>query len=80
MSYLMNVSSSRNAEYYFNYLDKALGTCSNCEKVLLVADFNTYNRAFNKTFLYEQKLSNLVKKKTCFKTLKKIKLHRPFTN
>ena len=34
-------SPSQNDEYYFNYLDKALETYSNYEKILLVGDFNT---------------------------------------
>ena len=63
-------SSSQNDEYGFNYLDKALDTYSNYEKVLLVGDFNTdVTVHYIKSFLYEHELSNLIKEKTCFKNI-----------
>ena len=61
---------SQNDEYYCNYLDKALDTYSNYEKVLLVGDFNTERTEhYIESFLYEHELSNLVKEKTCFKNM-----------
>ena len=61
---------SQNEEYYFNYLDKALDTYSNYEKVLLVEDFNTeITEHYIECFLYKHELRNLVKEKTCFKNM-----------
>ena len=61
---------SQNDEYYFDYLDEALDTYSNYEKVLLVGDFNTeITEHYMESFLYEHELSNLVKEKTCFKNM-----------
>ena len=61
---------SQNDEYYFRYLDKALDTYSNHEKVLLVGDFNTeITEHYIESFLYEHELSNLVKEKTCFRNM-----------
>ena len=61
---------SQNDEYYFNYLDKALDSYSNYEKVLLVGDFNTeITEHCIESFLYEHELSNLVKEKTCFNNI-----------
>ena len=57
-------------EYCFNYLDKALDTYSNYEKVLFVGDFNTeITEHYIESFLYEHELSNLVKEKTCFNNM-----------
>ena len=48
---------SQNDEYYFNYLDKDLETCSNYEKVLLVGDFNTeITEHYIESSLYEREL------------------------
>ena len=55
---------SQNDEYYFNYLEQALGTYSNYEKALLVRDITEH---YIESFLYEHELSHLVKEKTCFK-------------
>ena len=61
---------SQNDEYYFNYVDKALGTYSNYEQVLLVGDFNTkITEHYIESFLYEHELSYLVKEKTFFKNM-----------
>ena len=61
---------SQNDEYYFNYLDKALDSYSNYEKVLLVRDFITeITEHYIESFLYEHELSNLVKEKTCFQNM-----------
>ena len=61
---------SQNDEYYFNYLDKALGTYRNYEKVLLVGSFNTeITEHYTESFVYEKELSNLVKEKTFFKNM-----------
>ena len=70
----MRISVSQKADritaFYFNYLDKAIDTYGNCEKVLLVGDFNTETAEhYMKSFLYEHELSNLVKEKTCFKNM-----------
>ena len=48
---------SQNDEYYFNYLDKALDSYSNYEKVLLVGDFNTeITEHYIESFLYKHEL------------------------
>ena len=61
---------SQNDEYYCNYLDKALDTYSNYEKVLLIGDFTTERTEhYIESFLYEHEFSNLVKEKTCFKNM-----------
>ena len=61
---------SQNDEYYFNYLDKALDTYSNYQKVLLIGDFNIeIAEHYIESFLYEYELSNLVREKTCFKNM-----------
>ena len=70
----MRISVSQKADritaFYFNYLDKAIDTYGNYEKVLLVGDFNTETAEhYMKSFLYEHELSNLVKEKTCFKNM-----------
>ena len=57
---------SQNDEYYFNYLEQALGTYSNYEKALLVGDITEH---YIESFLYKHELSNLVKEKTCFKNM-----------
>ena len=61
---------SQNDEYYFNYSDKALDTCSNCGKVLIAGDFNTeITEHYIESFLYKHELSNSVKEKTLFKKM-----------
>ena len=48
---------SHNDEYCFNYLDKALDTQSNVEKVLLVGYLNTeIIEYYIKSFLYKLEL------------------------
>ena len=62
---------SQNEEYFFNFLDKALDTFSNYEKVSVVGNFNTeIMEHYIESFLYEHELSNLVKEKTCFKNMR----------
>ena len=62
--------SSQNNEYYLNYLDKALDTYCNYEKVLLVGNFNTeITEHYIASFLYKHELSNLVKERPCFKNM-----------
>ena len=69
---------SQNDECYFSYLDKALETYSNYEKVFITWITDHYTESFKyeyelsnyiESILYEYELSNLVKEKTCFKNL-----------
>ena len=56
--------------YYFDNLDKAFDTYSSYEKRLLIADFNTETSEPRiDSFIYEHDLQNLVKEKTCFKSV-----------
>ena len=55
--------------YYFDKLDKAFDTYSSYEKLLLIGDLNTETSEPRiDCFVYEHKLHNLVKVKTCFKS------------
>lgn len=64
-----NPSSQANI-YCFDNLDKALGTYSSYEKPLLIGDLNTeISEPHIDSFVYEHELHNLVKKKTCFKSV-----------
>ena len=61
---------SKNYGYHFNYLDKALDSYDNYEKVLLAGDFNTeITEHYIEPFLYEHELSDLVKEKTFIKNM-----------
>ena len=56
--------------YYFDNLDKAFDTYSSYEKRLLIGDFNTETSEPRiDSFIYEYDLQNLVKEKTCFKSV-----------
>ena len=56
--------------YYFDNLDKAFETYSSYEKQLLIGDFNTeISEPRIDSFIYEHDLHNLVKEKTCFKSV-----------
>ena len=56
--------------YYFDNLDKAFDTYSSYEKHLLIGDFNTETSEPRiDSFIYEYDLQNLVKQKTCFKSV-----------
>ena len=56
--------------YYFDNLDKAYETYSSYEKRLLIGDFNTETSEPRiDSFIYEHDLQNLVKEKTCFKSV-----------
>ena len=56
--------------YYFDNLDKAFDTYSSYEKRLLIPDFNTETSEPRiDSFIYEHDLQNLVKEKTCFKSV-----------
>ena len=56
--------------YYFDNLDKAFDTYSSYEKRLLIGDFNTETSEPRiDSFIYEHDLQNLVKEKTCFKSV-----------
>ena len=56
--------------YYFDNLDKAFDTCSSYENRLLIGDFNTEtSEPCIDPFIYEHDLHNLVKEKTCFKSV-----------
>ena len=56
--------------YYFDNLDKAFDTYSSYEKRLLIGDFNTETSEPRiDCFVYEHELHNLVKEKTCFKSV-----------
>ena len=63
---------AQNHQYFFDCIDKALDTYSNCDNVLLAWDFNAEEdlawKRFS-TFLYQQDLYNLAKVGTCFKFL-----------
>ena len=62
--------------YYFDNLDRASDTYSNYEKRLLVRDFNTKtSEPRTDSFVCEHELHNLVKEKTCFKSV-----HNPNCN
>ena len=56
--------------YYFDDLDKAFDTYSSYEKRLLIRDFSTeISEPCIDSFIYEHDLHNLVKEKTCFKSV-----------
>ena len=56
--------------YYFDNLSKAFDTYSTFEKLLLIVDFNTEASGPPiDSFVYEHELHNLVKEKTCFKSV-----------
>ena len=62
--------SSQADIYYFENLDKAFDTYSSYEKRLLIGDFNTEtSEPCIDSFIYEHDLQNLVKEKTCFKSV-----------
>ena len=62
-------------------LDKSLDTYSECDKVLLVEDFNTeISDQSIESFLYINELFNIVKKRNLFQKYAKSKLHRSFIN
>ena len=56
--------------YYFDNLGKAFDTYSSFEKLLIIVDFNTETSGPPiDSFVYEHELHNLVKEKTCFKSV-----------
>ena len=56
--------------YYFCNLDKAFDTYSSYKTRLLIGDFNTETiQPRINSFIYGHELQNLVKKKTCFKSV-----------
>ena len=56
--------------YYFDKLDKAFDTYSSYEKRLLIGDLNTETSDPRiDSFIYEHDFQNLVKDKTCFKSV-----------
>ena len=56
--------------YYFDNLDKAFDTYSSYAKRLLIGDFNTETSEPRiNSFIYEHELQNLVKERTCFKSV-----------
>ena len=56
--------------YYFDNLDKAFDTYNSYEKRFLIGDFNTEtSEPHIDSFIYEHDLQNLVKEKTCFKSV-----------
>ena len=55
---------------YLEQLSFALDKYSGYEKILLAGDFNTENEEeILQDFLFEQNMKNLVKEKTCFKSV-----------
>ena len=42
---------SQNGIYYFNQLDKAINTYNNCDKVLLIRDFNAETTVLNHSYI-----------------------------
>ena len=55
-------------QYFFNCIDKALDTHSNCDNVLLAGDFNAEDdKPCLSNFLYQYDLYNLIKVGTFFK-------------
>ena len=56
--------------YYFDNLDKAFDIYSSYERRLLIGDFSTERSEPRiDSFVYEHELQNLVKEKTCFKSV-----------
>ena len=56
--------------YYFDNLDKAFDIYSSYERRFLIGDFNTErSEPCIDSFVYEHELQNLVKEKTCFKSV-----------
>ena len=56
--------------YYFENLDKAFDTYSSYKKRLLIGDFKTETSEPRiDSFIYQNDLQNLVKEKTCFKSV-----------
>ena len=59
---------SKNDQYYFEALYKALDCYTSYDRVLLIGDFNSEDsRTCMETFLYQNSLENIVKEGTCFK-------------
>ena len=57
-------------EDYFEQISLALDVYSNYEKILLAGDFNIEEEeSCLKNFLYEHNFKNIVKQKTCFKSI-----------
>ena len=55
-------------QYFFDKFDIALDVYNNYEKIILVGDFNAQEgEECLDTFLYQHKLTNLVKEHTCYK-------------
>ena len=62
--------SSKADIYYFDNLDKAFDTYSTYKKLLLIGGFNTETSEPRiDSFVYEHELHNLMKEKTCFKSV-----------
>ena len=56
--------------YYFDNTDKAFDTNNSFEKHLLIRDFNTeISGPFIESLIYQCESHNLVKEKTCFKSV-----------
>ena len=62
--------SSQPDIFYLDNLDKIIETYSNYEESLLIGDFSKeISEACIYSFIYQHKLHNLVKEKTCFKNV-----------
>ena len=55
--------------YIYYYIDKAFDTNNGFEKHLLKKDFNTVSEPSMESFCCEYELHDLVKEKTCFKSI-----------
>ena len=62
---------SQSDNYYFENVTNSLDLyCQTCDKFLLIGDFNAEDsEPCLSRFLYENNSKNLVKDKTCFKSL-----------
>ena len=61
---------SQSDQYFFENVDKALDIYSYFDKILLTGDFNAeIHDNYLESFLYQHELKNLVKEKTCFKSI-----------
>ena len=71
---------SQSDQYYFECVGRALDSYhTTYEKYLLIGDFNAEEReTCMKEFLYQYNLSNLVKEKTCFKSINNPSCIDPF--
>ena len=62
--------TSQEDQYYYNNFDKALDTYCQYDKILLSGDFNSeISEVCFESFLYQHDLKNLVKEKSCFKSV-----------